>query len=522
MSFSLEIPNDQISVDAGSTVPLTLVVKNQGDSADQFEIMVEGVDLEWLAIPVPMLAVEAGAQQSEKVFFKPPRASESLAGNYPFVVQVRSLTSGESRTAQGVLSIKPFHHLTIELSPKKGVVTPTRKDNVFTATIINLGNMDHSLQLFGNDPEDALSYGFAQEQIQIQPGQSRNVQVAVTPLKSKPLSSGRLHGFSIGARSIDTPSIVCSAQAQVEERPLLTPGMLFLAFFVLALFIGWFALLPKPPQMEVFSLNPRTVVQGEPVTINWRAANAKRVRIQMGDQIIVDTPQLVGTQIFQPVESGTIRAVAVRDGNESSAMTETITVNPKPILPAPKILSFDITPRQVNKGEKLTIKYRVDDNVKELVLQPSGDSLDTKIESRWITADFASDTEFWLVARNAEGKEVESRRIKITVVDPTLPAIKSFLAAPSTLESPGTVTLSWNVANAQRIEINDGSQTTTIFESTGTREFTIEKTTEFTITVYDSQERKTSKKLTVTLKPPVEPPPVTPTGGDNSTTGGGN
>src|SRR5688500_16264011 len=96
MSFSAKLESDLISVEAGATVPVSLEVNNKGEAPDRFEVEIEGLDPEWTAVPVPVFSANPGENHSEKIFFKPPRASESLAGNYPFVVKVRSLDTGES------------------------------------------------------------------------------------------------------------------------------------------------------------------------------------------------------------------------------------------------------------------------------------------------------------------------------------------------------------------------------------------------------------------------------------------
>ncbi|RYG43803.1 hypothetical protein EON79_16275, partial [bacterium] len=124
MSFRLSLDQDVVPVEPGATAPLTVTVIGDPASADRYELDIEGVDPEWKAIPVPIFVTEPGEVRSEKVFFKPSRASESGAGNYPFVVRVRSLESGESRTAQGILQVTPFYHLSAELSPKKGYFSP--------------------------------------------------------------------------------------------------------------------------------------------------------------------------------------------------------------------------------------------------------------------------------------------------------------------------------------------------------------------------------------------------------------
>src|SRR5579862_9410466 len=267
MGFTLQLAQDLVEVEAGSTTPVTVTVANKGTATDRYELEVEGVDAEWKAIPVPVFAAEPGENHVERFFIKPPRNSENLAGNYPFVVGVRSLESGEQRSVQGVIRLKPFHHLTMEIDPKKGSFSPTTHRNVFDITLVNLGNTEHTLQLVGSDPEDACTYEFEHEQVSLGPGQQREVTVTVHPVSMPILSSGKLIGFSIAGRSIDSPSVVTTAQAQLERRSLLSPSsMIVLAFLVLIVGV-WFLEMPKPPTVQV-SANPLRAVAGQSTTVS--------------------------------------------------------------------------------------------------------------------------------------------------------------------------------------------------------------------------------------------------------------
>ena len=250
MSFTIRLSQDLTTVEAGATVPLTIEIVNKGGEIDRLEMQVEGLDPEWTASPEPVFTIGPGETHSQKAFFKPPRASESLAGNYPFVVKVRSLNSGDSRTAQGVLQIKAFQHLSMELSPKKGHSTPMHQSFAYTLTLMNLGNSEHTLQLSGADPEEECAYEFPSDQITIGPGQQREIVVSVHAASAGYFSPGKLFGFVISARSIESPSTVASAQGQLERRPLLSPGAILTAVVLLAAFFLWFAVRPKPPTIS--------------------------------------------------------------------------------------------------------------------------------------------------------------------------------------------------------------------------------------------------------------------------------
>jgi hypothetical protein len=518
MSFTVELAADQFSVDAGSTVPLTFSVSNTGSEAEQIEVSVEGLDSDWTAIPVPTFQLNPGEKQSEKIFLKPPRISESQAGDYPFVIKIRSLESGESRSLQAILAIKPFHSLSMEISPKKGMYSPTRKENSFELTVMNLGNSEQSLQLFANDPEDELIYTFGQEQIALGPGQTKNVEVLVEPSKTRILATSRLHGFSVGSRGTDNSTLVCTSQAQLEQKAFLSPGNFALLIAILAIFFGWLALIPKPPEMAFLRLSKSEVFAGDTVSVRWNANNASRVRIKLGSETLVDSPEQNGNQEFTASISGIVEAIAIRDGKESETLSAELRVSERPIVPDPKIESFSIVPKSVNKGEKLTIIYRVSESVVKLTLSPPGQLLDPKIDTIFISADVPGSIVYKLVAENSAGKTV-TESVTVTVNDPTLPRVDEFKSYPEKVEGEiATVTLSWRTTNAVRIEIIADGERIDVPDATGTRDFTVSKTTEFTITAFDNQGRKEVKKLRVVVKPTAT---IDPSADPASTTGGG-
>lgn len=512
MSFSVRIAADLVSVEAGATVPLGIEIANRSDESDRFELEIEGLDPDWTAVPVPTFGVDPRDIQSEKVFFKPPRVSESLAGTYPFVLKVRSLVTGELRTAQGVLEIKPYHHLTMEVSPKKGVYSSTRKANVFHATVMNLGNTEHTLQLFATDPEDALAYEFDQNQVVLGPGQTRTIEITAKPTESRTFSSSRLHGFSVSARSIETPSVVCSTQAQLEERPLMSPSALLVAILFALVFAGWYVLLPKPPTVDSLSISSMNPTRGQEVTVEWSTSNATSVRLLIGNQVF-DGQRPQGERRFLATESGTIEVIAMRDSKTSTPVRRTFTVSDPAPVPPPVIERFEITPKEVKFGESLLIRYKLSGDIRKATLEPTGQELDPDIEQLRITADLRGEVTYTLVAENSAGAVVR-KPVKIRVVEGSSASIVVFKVEPIDLPvEGGNVRISWQLANAARVELSVGGEQSVI-EPTGTREVIITSTTEFTITGYDDEGRTVTRSLTVKVAPPpaLEPPPTT--GGD--------
>ena len=515
MSFSVRIASDLVSVEAGATVPLAIEIANRSDEQDRFEMEIEGLDPDWTAVPVPTFSVDPRDIQTEKIFFKPPRVSESLSGTFPFVVKVRSLISGEQRTAQGILEIKPYHHLTMELSPKKGVYSSVTKTNQFHATIMNLGNTEHTLQLFASDPEDALAYEFSNEQMSIGPGQTKTIVVSVKPTESRPFASSRLHGFTVTARSIETPSVVCSSQAQLEERPFLAPSYLILGLLFLLLFAVWYALIPKPPKIDSLSVSPPSPVVGQDLLIEWSSSSANSVRLTIGTDVI-DGLRANGSYKYRVVAPATlvVTAQALRDKKESPIVSRSIIIGTLPPVPDPVIERFDITPRQAKLGDSLLIKYRLGESVSSATLEPANVSLEKTLEQIRITADIAGPVTYRIVALNAAGKTA-SKSVTVQVSEGSDASIVYFKVEPTRLPfQGGTVSVNWQTSKAARIVLKVGSEEFTLESDSGSREFVVGGNTEFSLIAYDVQGRTVSRKQRVEVE---SPPDLTPT---TATTGG--
>ena len=68
-----------IAVDPGSVTQLTVTISNRQETADRVSLEIEGVDVEWYAIPVPAANVSPGASIVLKVPFRVARDSSNRA-----------------------------------------------------------------------------------------------------------------------------------------------------------------------------------------------------------------------------------------------------------------------------------------------------------------------------------------------------------------------------------------------------------------------------------------------------------
>lgn len=508
MSFSLRLSPDLVAVEPGSTMPLNVAVVNRGEKAEQYELSVEGLDPEWIATPQPMFTADPGDEHVEKVFFRPARTSESLAGNYPFVVRVRSLETGETRTAQAVLQIKPYNHLSMEVSPRKGYVSPTKQQNTFTVTVMNLGNTDQTLQLFGNDPEDECAYQFEQEQFTLGPGQTKTLEATVDPKSRRFFSSTRLFGFSISGRSVNAPSVVASAQAQLEQRALFSPGTVAFLFLVLLIGLAWFAFLPKPPTLTLNADRLRAQ-KGETVTFSWTARDANRVVLRLnGEELATDAPQ-TGSQTV-PAEGSQLifEATPFRDSRAGATKQQIVEVQTPPDAPEPKVVSFSTEKREVYIGESVLLRYRLNPAVTRATLAPLNQALPLSVDEIEVTPSRVGKIEYTLVAENAAGK-VDKRSITITVLERIDVSIDSFTVTPLEANVNDAITISWRVSKAAKVTLKIGTETVDV-ESEGTRTIPLTESTTIALIALDDQNRSVRREKRVRIRPAVDPVPLDP------------
>jgi hypothetical protein len=147
MAIRVRLGQDEVQVEPGGSAQLLAVVRNEGDAPDQVALEVEGVDAEWCAIPIPSFPLAPGEEVQERILIRPPRSTESRAGTYPILVRARSLENGGSGVAQASLTIRPYSMLTLEIAPKRGIVSPLRRRVPYELTLANYGNTEQTVQL---------------------------------------------------------------------------------------------------------------------------------------------------------------------------------------------------------------------------------------------------------------------------------------------------------------------------------------------------------------------------------------
>jgi len=517
--FTLSLERDQLLVEPGSAVSLTFTIHNESDIPERAEVSVSGLDAEWVAIPVPVIPLAPGESREDKILIKPPRAAGSRSGAYPFVVQVRSLESGQGIESQAVLDLAPINLVSLQIEPKRAGAGYFHKEAPFSVTVVNLGNTDQNLQLFADDQDDACTYSIDPDKVSLAPGQQKDVQLLAQPRSVPFVGSAQLYGATVTARNVEDPKVYATASAQVERRAVLSPALLLMLILIAGLAGVWFAMRPKPAFIEAFDVNPAEVFVNDNVRLTWSAANAQSVTIETADGVFLQGLPPQGSKDVRITKTTTYFAFAVNEMGKSRKPREvTVVAKIVPTPPPAQISSFDVEPKSVLVGATATVSYKVA-NATKVMLEPLGVDLAVSGQDSYsFIAETPGKMRLVLTAYNAQNQAV-TKEVTLTVTDQSDARILVFRALKDGVPigdselQPGTpLQIEWQVTNAARIET---SLPVGIASDKGMLEFLAPtETTTYTLTATDAKGRKMTEKVVIKIvKPETVPPPMGPGGG---------
>ncbi|MCW3099055.1 MAG: hypothetical protein JWL77_4673 [Chthonomonadaceae bacterium] len=521
-----------IVIEPGSTAQLVVSMTNRQDEPDRLSIEVEGIDVEWYAIPVPAVNVAPGATVTERILFKVARNSANRAGAYPFLVRVQAQETGEVGVAQAALIVKPFSFLEVELDPKRAVATFFHPLNDFDVTVSNQGNAEETLDLGAFDPDDGCAYEFDTDRITLKPGQRTAVPMALRPKVSSILGGVRLYGFTITARSVNDSYVSASVHGQIEKQALISP-LLGIFLLLLGFGIGGYALFrphPAPPAViHSFNAVPTKAAYGQAITLSWDVANPNQIIIQHyvkkgteESQEVNDPGEQhanVGSIQVKPEYPTTIYKILVRGGGGQKDQSREIRVDVSapPIPPPVKVKSFDAEPTRIHAGDTVRLSWDAT-NYSQAIIDPGNNTLSAFQRTMNVLPDQTITYTFRAIG--ADQKPVE-RKVTITVVpkDQCIAEIEYFALKSKQVYIGDSAHLKWKTHYAKSVHLSsDNGGYSKDVNLAGALDIPVDAPTVFTLTVTDSAGLVVSKQVTVKPEPKPTPPDPTVAPGTGGTT----
>jgi hypothetical protein len=223
-----------------------------------------------------------------------------------------------------------------------------------------------------------------------------------------------------------------------------------------------------------------TLSHGESVNLSWTSANAQTCEIQPSPGAVA----LSGSTSQTP---GTTTDYIITARGPLSSATATVHVNVVWDNPTTDFSAFPST-----------IEYPGTATLMWTTRSASNVSIDQGVGSvavnGSVTVSPAETTTYTLTASNPEGETITAQAV--VTVEYKAPKVVQFSMSAPEIDHGDTVTLSWNVQNADKVFIGNGIGEVA---ATGSRELTPDYTTTWSLTAYSSRggtsEAKTSVKV---------------------------
>ncbi len=217
----------------GAAVSATVTVQNRGDVPDTVTVSVQGIPENWVRITRTSLQLMPDARDEIVVVIQPPRDSSAVAGDYEFAAAARSSQRGIEVRSVGKLTILPFGGIQLKVSPAQ-----SRK--AFALSVENHSNSVQTLDLRGEDPNDAVEGDFQPTTVVVDPGSAATVRLEARPRRKRFFGGEERHPFSIRATGAPQPAV--AAAELIERPPWLILRWLLLGLLIVGVAAGsWFA-----------------------------------------------------------------------------------------------------------------------------------------------------------------------------------------------------------------------------------------------------------------------------------------
>ena len=264
MSVLATIEPAALNVDAGAEASLVVRVRNRGTIVDQFDITVVGPTSPWATVDPPSLRLFPDKEGEARVTFRPRRAPDPAADNYPFGVAVRAASDANASTVEeGRITVAPFVQLTSEIVPLTSRGSRVGSHDI---SVKNVGNAVAEVSIKASDPDRLLNFEVLPERAGLRPGASTTMKARVKPKTTFLMGAPKRIPFSV---SVDEPSAGSyQIPASIEQHAII-PGWVKPASGLLIAAIAAVLVLPGMLGLNGAGASPSAaavVLTPEPVT----------------------------------------------------------------------------------------------------------------------------------------------------------------------------------------------------------------------------------------------------------------
>lgn len=286
----------QLSVEAGHTVSLTALVRNESEIVEHFRVGVDGLPDGWWSVErevVRLMSFGSDEYETElEVSIHPPRTAHARAGRYEFEVVASAVAQPLEARATAWVDVLPFQLIALAARPP---VASGRRRRRFYADVRNLGNAPIAVDVGASEHEDRCRFELPAVSTGIVPGQTAAIPIVVRP--RKPLIIGRKADRTLELRAWtadEEPGPAVTASAIYRQRPWIPWWLALLVLLLVIAAVLVFLLWPDRvtvPDVEgepsAFAAQERLEQEG--LTVSPAAKNEVRTDVEPGT-VIGQTP----------------------------------------------------------------------------------------------------------------------------------------------------------------------------------------------------------------------------------------
>jgi hypothetical protein len=218
MSAIVRLPAPVADVEPGASVSLELTVRNTGTVVDQFSFEVLGGAAGWATFDPPTVSLFPEAEETVRVTFSPPRATDTASGAIPFGIRVESREDPEgSVVEEGTLNVAEFSEVVAEVTPHATRVWLRGRSQV---AVDNRSNISYRAELSGSDTDSAFDYSFRPPLMDVAAGSVAFAKVTVRPKASYWRGPSTTEPYQVALRQPHTNGAEPGAELPAGAHPL--------------------------------------------------------------------------------------------------------------------------------------------------------------------------------------------------------------------------------------------------------------------------------------------------------------
>ena len=198
MGATVTLSAPAVSVEPGGAASIDVRLRNTGTVVDEFSFDVLGDAAGWTTVEPPTLSLFPGAEGTATVWFRPPRAATTPAGQIPFGVRARSREDpAGSAVEEGSVEVGSFLDPFAELVPRTS--RGSRGANHDLA-VDNRGNARLSAEVEASDADRMLRFDVNPPAVVVEPGAAGFAKIRVTPVSRFWRGSPKTRPFQLYVR----------------------------------------------------------------------------------------------------------------------------------------------------------------------------------------------------------------------------------------------------------------------------------------------------------------------------------